>query len=98
MNTIRWINPEATEAATGVAPPSESVSFVPKDRPLRVGLLENTKDNARLLLERIAEEVRREIGAESILRRKENPATPAAPELMDELADSADCVLTAMAD
>jgi hypothetical protein len=92
MKTIRWINPEGPEAV-----PAAAAVFSGKPsagKPLRIGLLDNTKDNAGLLLKRIGEEVKRELGSEIIFRRKANPATGAAPEILDELAREADCVLS----
>ena len=98
MKTIRWINPEAKEPALAAAAPLAVPRGVQAGKPLRLGLLENTKDNARLLLQRIGEQVRQELGAEVLLRRKENPATPADAKILDELAEKTDCVLTAIAD
>jgi hypothetical protein len=93
MKTIRWINPEAPEAvAVAAAAPNGKLRA---GKPLRIGLLDNTKDNAGLLLRRIGEEVKRELGGgEVIFRRKSNPATGAAAEILDELAREADCVLS----
>ncbi|HYF17678.1 MAG TPA: hypothetical protein VEA40_07385 [Ramlibacter sp.] len=87
-----WINPEAAEATP--AANSASQGRLEAGRPLRLGLLDNTKDNAGLLLRRIGEEVRRELGGEVVFRRKANPATAAAAELLDELARESDCVLS----
>lgn len=96
MNTTRWIIPEAPEPraqATAAAMQQERGAAV-----FRLGLLDNTKDNAKKLLELIAAQVRAEMPIEVILRTKDNAATGATPELLDELAREADCVLTAMAD
>lgn len=91
MNTVRWMNPEAAEPQQAAV---ASASALPTGKPLRLGLLDNTKDNAGVLLKRIGEEVKRELGGEVIFRRKANPATGAAPEILDELAREADCVLS----
>lgn len=91
MTTIRWINPEALEATPAAEASQGTLSA---GKPLRLGLLDNTKDNAGLLLKRIGEEVRRELGGEVIFRRKANPATGASTEILDELAREADCVLS----
>lgn len=91
MNTVRWINPEAPEATPVAAAAQGTLSA---GTSLRLGLLDNTKDNAGLLLKRIGEEVKRELGGEVIFRRKANPATGAATEILDELAREADCVLS----
>ena len=92
MTTIRWINPEAPEATPAAATAAQGPLSAGK--PLRLGLLDNTKDNAGLLLKRIGEEVKRELGGEVIFRRKANPATGASKEILDELAREADCVLS----
>ena len=91
MNTVHWINPEAPEPQHGVV---AGESALPQGKLLRLGLLDNTKDNAGLLLKRIGEQVQRELGGEVIFRRKANPATAAADEILDELAREADCVLS----
>jgi hypothetical protein len=92
MKTVRWINPEAAEAVQAATAGSQP--GLAAGQRLRLGLLDNTKDNAGLLLKRIGEEVKRELGCEVIFRRKANPATGAAPEILDELAREADCVLS----
>jgi hypothetical protein len=66
---------------------------------VRVGLLENGKQNARLLLEDVATVLRDRYGAgEATLRRKENFAQPAAPELVDELSGESDVVVIGVGD
>ena len=99
MKRVRWIVPEAKEPSAGPArSPAAASAAAARQRPLRVGWLDNSKDNAQLLLARIAAVVQREIVAESIHRRK-NAATLGAPvEILEDLAHEADCVLTAMAD
>jgi hypothetical protein len=65
----------------------------------RVGLLENGKQNARRLLEDVADVLRDRYGAgEVTLRRKENFAQPAAPGLVDELSAEADVVVIGVGD
>jgi hypothetical protein len=64
-----------------------------------IGLLENGKQNARRLLEDVADVLRDRYGAgEVTLRRKENFAQPAAPELVDELSAKADVVVIGVGD
>jgi hypothetical protein len=95
MRTVRWIVPEAPE------PPSAQRTgprLQVAGRPLRLGLLDNTKDNAGLLLALVGERVRQAYGAQLLTVRKGNATLPAAPALLDQLAREADCVLTAMAD
>lgn len=97
MTSTRWINPQAPEpqAATVAAPAAARVRSTHR---LRLGTLDNTKDNASLLLAMIGERARAEFGAELVLRRKAYASVGASVEILDELAREADFVLTAMAD
>jgi 4-hydroxyphenylpyruvate dioxygenase-like putative hemolysin len=98
MATTRWIIPEAKEPSVQGGRDARAGGASTHDRPLRLGLLDNTKDNAHLLLQLIGERVRSELGAEIIHRRKGNATVGAQDDMLDELAREADCVLTAMAD
>ncbi len=52
-----------------------------------VGLLDNTKEQADIILEAVAQDLVRRYGvAEVIVRRKEFFSKPAKPELLDEMA------------
>ena len=54
---------------------------------VRIGLLENGKQNARRFLEDVADLLRDRYGAsEATLRRKESFAQPASPEPVDQLS------------
>jgi hypothetical protein len=65
----------------------------------RVGLLENGKQNARRFLEDVADLLRERYSAgEVTLRRKENFAQPAAPELVDQLSAESDVVVIGIGD
>jgi len=65
----------------------------------RVGLLENGKQNARRFLEDVADLLRERYGAGDVrVRRKENFAQPAAPELIDELSRESDLVVIGIGD
>lgn len=95
MSTVRWIVPEAPQpqAASSVGPHLQL-----RGRALRLGLLDNTKDNAGLLLAQVAERVAQQLRTQLRTVRKAAATLPAAPQLLDELAREADLVLTAMAD
>jgi len=68
-------------------------------RGVKIGLLENGKQNARLLLEDVAALLRDRYGAgEATLRRKENFAQPAPGELVDGLSADADVVVIGVGD
>jgi len=65
----------------------------------RVGLLENGKQNASRFLTEVADILRERYGAgEATLRRKENFAQPAAPELIDQLSRESDLVVIGIGD
>jgi hypothetical protein len=84
---------EDTTPAFTLAPRPASLESV------RVGLLENGKQNARLLLEDVAAVLRERYGTgEATLRRKENFAQPAASELVGELSGESDVVVIGVGD
>jgi len=98
MSQVRWVIPEAAEPVTRAARDPSASAVVPAGRPIRIGLLDNTKDNAHLLLKRIGERVKQEFDAELITYRKGNATVGAPVEILEALARETDCVLTAMAD
>ncbi|HUJ35173.1 MAG TPA: UGSC family (seleno)protein [Solirubrobacteraceae bacterium] len=64
-----------------------------------VGLLENGKQNASLFLQEVADILRERYGAgEARMRRKENFAAPAPPELIDALSAEADLMVIGVGD
>lgn len=66
---------------------------------VKIGLLENGKQNARLFLEEVADVLRERHGAgEAELRRKEIFSQPASPELVDELSREAEVVVVGIGD
>jgi hypothetical protein len=87
-------------SSRGDATPAFTLAPRPSDlRGLRIGLLENGKQNARLLIEDVATLLRERYGAgEATLRRKENFAQPAAPELVEELSTESDVVVVGVGD
>lgn len=65
----------------------------------RLAILDNTKPNFQRLATLVAEKLRASDGISSITYfRKENPAVGASPALLDEIAQSADLVLTGSGD
>lgn len=83
----------AAKAGLTLAPRSHDLSGA------RIGLLENGKQNARLLLEEVAGVLREQYGVgEVTLRRKEIFSQPAPPELVDGLSAEADVVLVGVGD
>jgi hypothetical protein len=90
-----WIIPEAP-APTGGALQRERQS---EGRGLRLGVLDNAKSNADHLLAMIIEGVQATLPVTSVVRlRKPSSAAGAEREILDELAENADCVISAMAD
>jgi hypothetical protein len=65
----------------------------------RLAILDNTKPNFERLATLVAQKLREDCSLKSISYfRKENAAVGATPELLDEIARSADLVLTGSAD
>ena len=89
---------------TGLSGKNTSVglSLAPRRGELtgaRIGLLENGKQNASRFLEDVAEILRERYGAgEAKLRRKENFAQPAPPDLIDALSAESDLVVVGIGD
>lgn len=68
-------------------------------RGLTIGLLDNTKPNATNLLREIGEELQRSYGAgETRLYTKDYFGTPAADDLIAQIAEEVDVVVTAVGD
>ena len=66
---------------------------------IRLGLLDNSKGNADHLLNLIVEGVKQELKVDSVvMKRKPASSGPATEQVLDELANEADVVLSAMAD
>ena len=66
---------------------------------LTVGLLDNTKPNAMLLLDEIVDDLRREYGVGEVKRYvKDYFGTPVKPELFERIVSEVDVVLTAIGD
>jgi hypothetical protein len=65
----------------------------------RIGLLENGKQNARVMLDAVAGVLRERHGAgDVVVRRKEVFSAPAPPELVDELSAASDVVVIGVGD
>ena len=64
----------------------------------RIGILDNTKPNAGLLLGRMAEQLSSRTGATVSLIERKNAALPARDETMARLAKEVEAVLTGSAD
>jgi hypothetical protein len=66
---------------------------------IRLGVLDNSKANADHLLNLIVEGVKKEFKVDSVVvKRKPASSRPATDQILDELANEADLVISAMAD
>lgn len=64
-----------------------------------IGVLDNSKPNARVLLEGVARELARKTGARDVrVWRKPGASIGATPAVLDEIAATCGAVLTASAD
>lgn len=64
-----------------------------------VGLLDNRKDNSNMVLHRVGERLKSDYGVETVnFRQKFIFSMVADPSILDELAESCDAVVTAIAD
>jgi hypothetical protein len=94
--------PEAGFDPTGMAEQGADTTLAPRPAELRgltVGLLDNTKANASLLLSGIAGELTRRHGVGgSRMYVKDYFGTPAPPELIEKIAQDCDFVITAIGD
>lgn len=95
MSTIEILEPAG--ATRPVAP--LALNPVGELRGARIAVLDNAKPNFRRLATLAAERLAAEHGAAGVLHfDKPNPAVPARAETLDEIARSADLVLTGSAD
>ena len=89
---------------TGLSARPKAPAFTLATRPtdlsgVRIGLLENGKQNARRFLEDVGRVLRENYGAaDATLRRKENFAQPAPAELVDELSATSEVVVIGIGD
>ncbi len=79
---------------------SEPISMAPRPEDLSgkvVGILDNTKEQADIILQTLGEALREKYGVkEVIMRRKEHYSKPAPDEMIEEMADQCDVVICAL--
>jgi hypothetical protein len=94
-NLIRVLSPVGEVRRQALAAPA-----LPSDlRGRTVGFLDNTKPNFDRLVEEMSPVLRERFGVTATIHRKKaNAATPAARELLEELAKACDLVLAGSAD
>ena len=92
---VRLVIPEAPPPAATASGAQRRL----KAGGLRIGILDNSKSNADHLLQFIIEGVKAEMPVASVVKlRKPSPSVPAEKAVLDELAENADCVISAMGD
>ncbi len=92
---VRLVNPEAPPPAAAASGKQRNL----KIDGIRLGVLDNSKGNADHLLKFIVEGVKAQMKVASVVSlRKPSPSIAAEKVLLDELAEKADCVISAMAD
>lgn len=91
--TVELHNPTAPEP-----PPEGDLRDMPELRESVVGVLENGKQHAQLILEEIAKDLGQRYGVIHAMTRHKPVSTPADPAILDELAKSCDWVLVGSAD
>jgi hypothetical protein len=95
MASIRVLSPVGVVASQAMEVPR-----LPREWAGRtVGFLDNTKSNFDRLTNGLGELLRERYGVRAVVhRRKANASTPAAPELIAELAKACDVVFAGSAD
>lgn len=87
------------EAPVQQAAASTSRRKLGAGQTLRLGTLDNSKSNADHLLAMLVDGVKAQAPVGSVVSlRKPSPSLPAEPALLDQLAEEADVVISAMAD
>ena len=78
----------------------QQIALAPRPADLSgkvVGLLDNTKEQADIILQTIGDALRERYGvARVIMRRKEHYSKPAPDELIDEMAKEVDVAIAAL--
>ena len=92
-NDLPFINPTAGRGKAKIAPAARPADLTGKV----LGLLDNTKEQADIILETMAEVLRERYGvARVVMRRKEAFSKPATDELMDEMAREVQVAVAAL--
>lgn len=94
-NSSVWISPEAPRSVAVTLQGERGA----RSGGLRLGILDNSKSNADHLLAMIVAGVKATLPVASVVAlRKPSSAKGADPKVLDQLAEEADCVISAMAD
>ncbi len=93
MAKVQVHNPSAPEQE-----PAAATAQMTDLRESRVGILENGKQHARLLLSAIVDDLAQRLGAIPSVVGHKSASAPAEPEVIDELAGRSDWVFVGSAD
>ncbi len=90
---LPWIDPTAGSGKAKVALAPRPMDLAGKV----VGLLDNTKEQADVILQTVADALRERHGvARVVIRRKEHYSKPAKDELIDEMAQEVEVAVAAV--
>ena len=93
MNDLPFIDPTRGGSKTKLQRAPRPMDLAGKV----VGLLDNTKEQADIILATVGEDLRRRYGvADVIMRRKEFFSKPAKPELLDDMASKVQVAIAAV--
>jgi hypothetical protein len=93
MSELPWIDPTAGGGKSRVALAPRPMDLAGKV----VGLLDNTKEQGKLILETVGEALRERHGvARVVLRSKEHYSKPARESLIDEVANEVEVAIAAV--
>jgi hypothetical protein len=93
MNDLPWIDPTAGSGKAKVALAPRPMDLAGKV----IGLLDNTKEQADIILQTVADALRERHGAARVvIRRKEHYSKPATDALIDELAKEVQLAVAAV--
>jgi len=95
-NKVLLVVPEAPVQQAAAAATQRTIAA---GKGLRLGILDNSKSNADHLLNMLVEGVKAQMAVASVVAlRKPTPSLPADQKVLDQLAEEADVVISAMAD
>ena len=93
MNELPWIDPTAGTGKTKIVPAPRPMDLAGRI----VGLLDNTKEQADVILQTIGDALRARHGvARVVIRRKEHYSKPATQQLIDEMAAEVQVAIAAV--
>jgi hypothetical protein len=91
--TLPWIDPTAGSGKAKIALAPRPMDLAGKV----IGLLDNTKEQADIILQTVAEALRERHGvARVVIRRKEHYSKPATDAIIDELAKEVQLAVAAV--